>query len=131
MAAPVILNIPEAKRKTWAQFSKALVEQAVKQDTDKMRASFALLVKHCADDAGVEVLRRLCDGTPADVATTILAYLPEGARKPIAKRLKENREERETVLQFIGTEQAALREAIRETLRENPDKYPELRKVAS
>lgn len=131
MAAPVILDIPQAKRKIWAQFSKALVEQAVKQDTDKMRAAFAVLVKHCADAAGTEVLRRLCDGTPADVATTILAYLPEGARKPISKRLKENRDERETVLGFIRDEQAALREGIRELLRENPDKYPELRKVAS
>jgi len=128
MAAPVVLEIPPVKRKLWAQFAAALVERAVSQNTDGMRAAFALLCKHCADEKGTDVLRRLCDGKPADIATTILAYLPDQARKTISAKLKENPETRQAVLGFIAQEQIALREAVRELAAEG--KYPELRKVA-
>lgn len=131
MSAPVLLEIPQSKRKLWAQFSAALVQQAVAQNPDKMRATFAVLLKHCADEDGVEVLRRLCDGEAADVATTILAYLPEDARKTISAKLKSDRALRDSVLATIREHQTAVREAVREVVRENPNKYPELRKVVA
>lgn len=131
MAAPVTLDIPQAKRKLWAQFSAALVQKAVAQDEDGMKAAFAVLLKHCADEAGVDVLRRLCDGEAADVATTILAYLPDAARKTISQRLKTDRAMRDQVLATIRDHQAAVREAVREVVRDNPGKYPGLRKVVA
>lgn len=121
------LNIPKPKMALWCHFSAALVQKAVARDTDGVEGCYAILLKHCADEPGVHLLKELCSAQAADVATTVLAALPADARNKVSRALTENPEQKRYVLEMIGTKQQVIRDVVADFA----ERHPELKEAVA
>ncbi|MCW8134713.1 MAG: hypothetical protein KIT75_03470 [Planctomycetota bacterium] len=123
MSQPQVIDVPEKMRPTWRLFVEAVTEKPT-----QFAAAFAILCKQCGRtdvaDHGTLLLRRLCEYSAADVATTMLAYLPPEAQKLVVKQLNADKAARDLVLQQISGSQKALKEALCELIAEG--KHPHL-----
>lgn len=122
-ATPQVLSIPEKMRPVFRLFCEAVTDKP-----DKFRAAFAILVKQCArqdvGDDGVQLLRMLCEWGAADIATTMLAYLPAAAANLVKSKLNADKAATNAVLDTIRESQAGLKDALTELIHEG--KYPHL-----
>lgn len=96
--------------------------QAVVEKPERFHECFGTLLKHIDR----ETITKLATAAPTDVATTILAFLPESVQKTVADFLRANPDKRKTILDAVTAAQAELRRCLADFAAEAAAK-PELR----
>lgn len=114
---PVMLDIPEECREVFGLFAMAVVEKP-----DEFVKAFEILLRHSSD----RMLRLLAEKPAADVAYTMLCYLPEDVRDEVAKYMADNPDKRERVLAEVRDCQTTLKAAIQDRIKQGDKPVLEL-----
>lgn len=107
MSDPVIVDWPNYFREPWGLFAQAVCEKP-----EHFAEAFGVLLKYAEKDA----IRLLVDAAPDDIATTILAYLPEQAQEKVTALLANDPALVERIREEIRGCQSSLRDACREVV---------------
>jgi len=114
---PQALAVKSEFYSLFGMFATAVVEKP-----ERFHACFGTLLKHLDR----ETIDKLATSAPADVATTILAFLPESVQKSVADYLRANPDKRTTILEAVKSAQQELRRCLADFAAEAAVK-PELR----